>query len=267
MAAPSHTNGAMKLPTLFAAFGLLASTVSRAATIPVRYTEGIVHGYLTLSTLDGKRVADGDLFQVAKGDRVTSKTVFRFGDGSVHEETTVFTQRGTLRLISHRLVQKGPSFPTQIDASVDRASGRCVVRATKDGKEKTYEERLKLPPDLANGMVATLLKNVPDGTAHLELPMVLATPKPRLVKLVIGPAGEDAFRIGAAEHKAVRYQVHIDLGGVVEILADLANKAPEDARVWLERGEVPGFVRSEGPMAIGAPQWRIDLATPEFGAK
>jgi hypothetical protein len=238
-----------------------------ADTIAVTYPEGIVHGYLTLSTLDGKRVADGESLQVAKGDRVTNRIVFRFGDGSLHEETTVFTQRGRLRLVSYRLTQKGPTFPTPVDMSVDRASGRCVVRATdKDGKEKTYDERLKLPPDLANGMVTTLLKNLAGNPARVELPMVLATPRPRLVKLVIAPAGEDAFRIGAAEHKAVRYQVQIDLGGVVDILADLAGKSPADTRVWMERGEAPGFVRSEGPMAIGTPEWRIDLATPEFGA-
>jgi hypothetical protein len=255
-----------------AVFALVASLLlgspALADTIAVTYPEGIVHGYLTLSALDGKRVADGDSLQVAKGDRVTSRIVFRFRDGSLHEETTVFTQRGRFRLVSYRLVQKGPTFPTPADMSVDRASGRCVVRATdKDGKEKTYDERLKLPPDLANGMVTTLLKNLAGNPARVELPMVLATPRPRLVKLVIAPAGEEAFRIGAAEHKAVRHQVHIDLGGVVDILADLAGKSPADTRVWMERGEAPGFVRSEGPMAIGTPEWRIDLATPEFGAK
>ena len=237
-----------------------------AATIPVRYPEGIVHGFLTLSTLDGKRVGDGDSFQVAKGDRVTSRIVFHFADGSLHEETTVFSQRGRFRLVSYKLVQKGPVFPRPLDMSLDAASGRCVVRATdKDGKEKTYDERLKLPPDVSNGMVTTLIKNVTGNPARIELPMVLATPKPRLVKLVIGPAGEETFRIGRVDHKAVRYQIHIDLGGVVEVLAELANKAPEDTRLWLERGEAPGFVRSEGPMAIGTPGWRIDLAAPEFG--
>ena len=249
------------------ALALAVSTLV-ADTIPVRYPEGIVHGYLSLSTLDGKRVADGDSLQVAKGDRVTIKIVFRFRDGSLHEETTVFSQRGRFRLVSYRLVQKGPSFPRPVDVSVDHATGRCVVRATdKDGKEKTYDEKLQLPPDVANGMVTTLLKNVAGNPARIELPMVLATPKPRLVRLVIAPAGEDSFRNGAAEHKAVNYQVHIDLGGVVAVLADLAGKEPPDAHVWMERGETPGFVKSEGPMAIGAPQWRIELASPEFGSR
>jgi len=253
--------------SLCLALGLLPRPAG-AETVPVRYPEGIVHGWLTLSTLDGKRVAAGDSFQMTKGDRVTTKVVFHFGDGSVHEETTVFTQRGSFRLVSDHLVQRGPSFPRPVDVSIDRASGRCVVRATdKDGKEKTYDERLKIPPDVGNGMVAMLLKNLRGDAARIEVPMVLATPKPRLVKLVIAPAGEETFRVGGASHKAVRYQVHIDLGGVVAILADLAGKQPPDTTLWMERGEAPAFVKSEGPMAIDAPLWRIDLVGPEFGGK
>src|SRR3954464_13724852 len=82
---------------------VLIGTFTGADTVPVRYPEGIVHGFLTLSTLDGKRVADGDSIQVAKGDRVSNKVIFRFTDGSLHEETTVFTQRGRFRLVSYHL--------------------------------------------------------------------------------------------------------------------------------------------------------------------
>ena len=257
--------------TRFASIGLallpgLIAPVARAETIPVLFPEGVVHGYLSLSTLDGKRIADGDSMQVAKAERVTNKVVFRFTDGSTQEETTVFTQRGRFHLVSYRLVQKGPSFPQPMDFSVERASGRCVVRTTdKDGKEKSYDERLELPLDVANGLVPTLLKNVRGDLARLELPMVLATPKPRLVKLVIAPAGEESFRNGAAAHKATKYQVHLDLGGVVGVVAEVAGKQPPDTFVWIERGEAPGFVKSEGPMAADVAPWRIELAAPEFG--
>jgi hypothetical protein len=245
----------------------LVTAVALADTLPVRYPEGILHGFLTLSTLDGKRVANGELLQVARGDRVTSRTVFLFGDGSRQDETAVFTQKGRFQLVSYRLVQKGPTFPTPLDMTLDVASGRCVVHALeKDGKQSIWDEQLDLTPDVANGMILVLLKNVPSDMARMELPMVLATPKPRLVKLAITPAGEEAFRVGGASHKAVRYQVHIDLGGIVEILADLAGKAPADTHVWIERGDVPAFVKSEGPMAIGAPEWRIELASTKFGA-
>src|SRR5215469_1297143 len=80
------------------------------AQVPVRYKEGLVHGFLTLRTLQGETIADGDLLQNAHGDRVTSRLVFHFKDGSLHDETAVFLQSGHFRLLSDHLIQKGPAF-------------------------------------------------------------------------------------------------------------------------------------------------------------
>jgi hypothetical protein len=41
--------------------------------VAVRHVEGLVHGFLVLRTLEGKFLAEGDLIQIADGDRVTSK--------------------------------------------------------------------------------------------------------------------------------------------------------------------------------------------------
>jgi DNA-binding IclR family transcriptional regulator len=43
-----------------------------------------MHGFLALRSLDGKRLADGEMTQIAEGDRVTSRLIFRFKDGSVY---------------------------------------------------------------------------------------------------------------------------------------------------------------------------------------
>src|SRR5882672_3752172 len=68
---------------LLACVTVLAVTRLAGEPVAVRHTEGIVHGFLALRTLDGKTVADGDLIQLARGGRVTSRLVFRFKDGSV----------------------------------------------------------------------------------------------------------------------------------------------------------------------------------------
>ena len=79
--------------------------------------------------------------------------VFRFKDGSVDEERTIFSQRGDLRLITYHLVQKGPSFPRPTDMAIDARSGEVVVRYINDhGQSKTEAEHLDLPPDVSNGM-------------------------------------------------------------------------------------------------------------------
>jgi hypothetical protein len=44
-----------------------------ADTVPVRHTEGLMHGFLVLRTLEGKVLADGQLTQDARGDRVTNR--------------------------------------------------------------------------------------------------------------------------------------------------------------------------------------------------
>src|SRR6266566_3187297 len=95
-----------------------------AEPVTVLYTEGVVYGFLVLRALTGQILADGDLNQIARGDRVTSTLAFRFRDGSHHEETAVYSQHGYFQLIKDHVVQRGPSFPHPIDLSIDTADRR-----------------------------------------------------------------------------------------------------------------------------------------------
>jgi hypothetical protein len=128
-------------------------------SVQARHVEGTVHGFLVLRTEDGHAIAGGDLVQVVHGDRVTSRLVFRFTDGSVDDETAVFSQRGTFQLITDHHVQKGPSFPQPMDMSIDARKGEVTVRAIgKGGKEEVTTEHMDMPSDLANGMVLSLMR-------------------------------------------------------------------------------------------------------------
>jgi hypothetical protein len=236
-----------------------------AEQVKVVRAEGVVHGFLVLRTLDGTALADGDLIQVARGDRVTSRLVFHFKDGSVHDDTVVFSQRGRFRLVSDHLIQKGPTFPHPIDVAVDGASGQVTVAYREDdGKEKLLTERLELPEDVSNGLMFTLLKNIDSKAAATTVSMVATTPKPRLVKLVVSPEGEDPFSIGNSSRKAIRYVVKVEIGGIAGLLAPLLGKKPPDTRVWVMTGEAPAFVKSEGPLYFGGPVWRIELTSPSW---
>ena len=81
-----------------------------AEPVPVRHPEGRLHGFLVLRSLNGDSLATGDLTQMVNGERVTTELVFRFKDGSILEETSVFSQRRTFRLLTYHLVQKGRAF-------------------------------------------------------------------------------------------------------------------------------------------------------------
>jgi hypothetical protein len=240
---------------------LWASTVL-GETVVVRHAEGLVHGFLTLKTLQGAPLADGDLIQTSRGDRVTTRLVFHFRDGSIHDETAVYSQRQHFRLISNHLVQKGPAFPQPLDMSIDGASGQITVRYADNGKQKVETERIEVPPDLANGVILTLLKNVQGGAPPKTLSFVAATPKPRLVKLAISAAGDESFSTGGAARKATHYVLKVEIGGISGLLAPLVGKQPPDSHVWILGGEAPAFVKSEQPLYAGGPLWRIELASP-----
>ena len=85
------------LAALLTSVLMLPSAALSQSPVTVQYTEGVVHGFLVLSTLDGNSLAEGDVTQFARGDRVTSHTILRFKDGSINEETVVFSQRRTFR--------------------------------------------------------------------------------------------------------------------------------------------------------------------------
>jgi hypothetical protein len=233
-----------------------------AAPVAVRHMEGLVHGFLQLRSVEGATLAHGDLTQNTRGDRVANHLVFRFKDGSLRDETSVYSQRGTFRLLHYRLVQKGPAFEHPLEASIDGATGDVTVKYTDDGKEKVVTERLQLPPDVANGMLLTLLKNLPAEGTPESLSLVAFTPNPRLVKLAISAAGEEPFSAAGASRKAMHYVLKVEIGGLTGAIAPLLGKKPPDEHVWILRGEAPAFIRSEGALAVGGPIWRIEPASP-----
>jgi hypothetical protein len=241
---------------------LIWSAALLADPVAVRHSEGVVHGFLTLRALDGTALADGDLIQNARGGQVTSRLVFRFRDGSIHDETAVFSQRRHFQLVSDHLIQKGPSFPQPLDMTVTRATGRVNVRYVDEGKQKVADDQMELPPDLANGAILTLLKNVVPGQLPIKVSMIAATPKPRLVQLVVTSAGEEPFTVGGSRRKATHYVVKVEIGGVSGLLAPLLGKQPPDSHVWILGGEAPAFVKSEAAMYLGGPLWRIELTSP-----
>jgi len=247
------------------AIALLTSRHATAEPVTVRHAEGVLHGFLILRDLDGTPLADGDLIQTSQGTRATTHLVFKFKDGSVHDETAVYSQRRQFRLLSDHLVQKGPTFKRDVDMSIDATTGRVVVRyADEDGKQKTETERLELRPDLANGLVLTLLKNVSSGALPKSFSFVAATPSPRQIKLDISVAGRERFSTGAMAREATHYVLKPDIGGISGLLAPLVGKQPPDSHVWILEGDVPAFVKSEQSLFLGGPIWRIELVTPTW---
>jgi hypothetical protein len=254
------------LPALHRVVGfacLLPLVTLLADEVAVRYPEGRVHGFVVLRDANDQLLASGTLMQYTNGNRVTSDMAFRFKNGSIYQETSVFSQARTFRLLTYHLLQKGPAFKSGLDLSIDTSSGQVTIHYTDDdGKEKTITDRPKLPPDLANGLIPVLLSNISPNTPKSTVSMLVATPKPRLVKLEISPAGEESFTAGGFAGKATRYAVKVDIGGITGVIAPIVGKQPPDTHVWIAGGKAPGFLKSEGPLFQDGPVWRIEMASP-----
>src|SRR4030095_11596273 len=189
------------------AAALLQPGAAFADPVAVRHVEGLVHGFLALRTPEGQTLATGDLIQRNQGGRVTSRLLFRFRDGSRHDETAVFTQRGHFKLVRYHLVQRGGSFARPMEMTIDTATGQVQVRyKNDDGEEKREDEQMELPADLANGMIITLLKNIV-AEVPATVSFVAATTQPRLVKLAISSAGTEPFSIAGSTRRATHFVV------------------------------------------------------------
>src|SRR5687768_8416650 len=226
-----------------------------ADPVGVRFTEGVTRGFPVLRSTTGQKLAQGELVQVAREDRVDSRLTFRFLDGSFYDEHVTFSQQGTFTLHSYRLVQRGPSFPEWLDATIDRDTERYVVRhrSDEDAKEEVLKGKFSLPPDVYNGMLIMLIRNLPAATNQV-VQIVAFTPKPRLVKMLLAPVAEDRVMIGDWPMTAMRYSIKPQLGMFVSLLiSDLP-----DVKCWVVGGDAPGFVRFEGPLYFMGPVWRIE---------
>lgn len=249
--------------TPFVRFALTFAVISStcfAEVVPVRHKEGTAHGFLVLHSLDGKLLATGETIQTTEGERVTSETVFHFRDGSLHDELTVFSQNSDFHLISDHLRQQGPSFPKPIDVIIDAASGNVEIISGKDPKQNPEQEHLQIPEDAANGLIFVLLKNLPSEAPETTFTMVTPSSKPRVVKLKVHSAGEQAFSAGGARIEATHYVVHTDIGGVTGAVASAVGKQPPDLHFWVVGGKAPAFVKFTGQLFVGGPMWNIELA-------
>lgn len=231
-----------------------------AAPVPVRFGEGMVRGFLVLSDSGGTRIASGDFLQSGGDGEVKTRTLLHFKDGSLHDESAVFTQKRSFVMKSYRLVQKGPAFREDMEATLERPGRyRVSVKPRRGGKEKVLQGKLDLPQDVYNGMVPTVAKNLKGGRETVH--MVAFTPAPRVIQLDMVPSGEDGLMIGDLKKSALHYVLKPRLG-LLKIPAALMGKLPPDNHLWIVTSDIPAFVKFQGPLFNEGPIWRVELTSP-----
>ena len=249
-----------------AVISFITSTTLFAKPIEVVYPEGVSEGFVTLKTLDGKTLADGELSQVTTGaDRLASRLTFRFSDGSLYDETVTYSQKKHLTMLSYQLIQRGPAFPEPLVISVNGETGHYQVRQReKTADEQSITGRIDLPADVYNGMTITVLKNL-RGQAGARVHMLVFNPEPKLYEVELFRVDEEDTRNTTRKETkatAVHYSLKPRLGWFTSALARLFGRTPPAYHFWLIKKDAPAFVRFEGSLYAGGPSWRIEQVSP-----
>ena len=247
--------------------GLLAMAVlgtsysTQGQELKLRYRTGSEHGFVILRDTAGAILGSGELTQVPSRHRITLHVVLHFRDGSIDDETTLYSQGETIRLISDRHIQNGKSFPHPCDVMIDVPGQQVSFRDLSKSTEEAKTEHMDLPPDLANGVLMPLIQNMQANTP-IEVSYIGLSPKPRLVKLAIAKGGEDHFTVGGRSYKAAKYDVKVHIGGVAGVVAPIIGKQPPDTHVWVTESRVPAVIRLDSALYTEGPIWSVQFASP-----
>jgi len=250
---------AWELHVLLSAFVLCAFELS-GTVVAVKHKEATAHGFIVLRTQEGQTLAAGDMIQTVEGENVTSELTLHFGDGSVHDEVAVFSEKEDFRLISDHLRQQGPTFPKSVDAHIKVADGDVEVSSEQNGKRKNEQHHLQIPEDVSNGLMLTLLKNISPSGPETTVSMVTPSSKPRVVKLKIHSEGKQLFSASGERLEAIHYVIHTEIGGIAGAIAPIIGKQPADLHFWIVGGKAPTFVKFTGQLYEGGPVWNIELS-------
>jgi hypothetical protein len=241
---------------------------SAAIADPLRavHQQGALHAFIVVRDDAGKIIGTGDEINLKSGNVWKARLTLHFHDGSIDDETATYVQTTTIRLISDHHIQKGPSFPKPLDMTIDVPKKSVTWHEDKDGKDDVKTETMDLPADLCNGLLPVIMQNIPKGRDEIKMGYIAATPKPRLVKLAIHPDGQEHFTVGGAGREAAKYRAHVELGGIVGVVAPIVGKEPPDLYFYVVEGEVPTFLRLNGFLFVEGPIWSLDLSSPTWPA-
>lgn len=248
------------------AVAITTGTTAQAMQVAVQHRQLPMHGSMVTRSATGTILARVEVAQTVQGDEVTLRRTYHFLDGSFDEDTTTFKQEGTFRLLRDHEVEKGPFFAKPVDFTVDAAAGTATSRTVDaDGKVHVETEHISLPDDLANGLIGTLLLNVPANASPFRVDMLAPVNGGRLIRLLISPQGEQTFRMKGQVLKAAVFRIHPELGGILGMIAQPLGLQPKDVTVWILEGKVPEVVRIVGQLGGTGPQVTSELEDASFG--
>jgi hypothetical protein len=223
-----------------------------ARAVDLRSPDGELFAFPALADERGETIATSTFEQWFEGGRLHVRITHAFHDGRRAIERARFS-------VGRTLVQERWSWDERRDGGLVRAfevdllTGRAVAHKIEDGKERRWEERVKVLPrgrTFAGIGVVYALKNVRDrlvGGEKVTLRAVGFHPKPISVPIALRYTGREAMTVAGRRVEADRFEVRPDLKGLEKVLELV--KHPPGADVWLHHGRPPMILRIRYPLA------------------
>ncbi len=248
---------ALALPFLLAA--------AAAGPVPVRHALGDLHGFPSMSDPAGKVIADGELTQERRGERLVVHVRWAFADGRRADERDEFRVGGELEQERFAWVEtKGGEELRRFEVDFATGDASSVTR-DRDGKPKHEKAQLDLPRGRAFAGYGTALavSELSLGTgAKAEITFVAFTNAPRAVTLQVHNEGEEDVRVAGRSVRCDRITLHPELPFPIKLFA-----GAKDAHLWLTHAPPPALVRATQNLATkDDPQVVIDV-TPRGPAR
>jgi hypothetical protein len=241
-----------------------------AHTVPIEPTsegvEGTAHGFPSLRSLDGERLAHGDFAQWIDGDRLHVRIRYDFGPQRTIEERDVLQQEP-------RLVQEQWSWTELRDGQIvrrfalDFLAGIATAEKLEDGELRRWSREVELEPgrSFAGSAFTLAIKGLRErllAGETVELQTVGFTPKPRSAVVEVTHAALDELAMADRKIQGDRFLIHPKIPWIVRPFVDVP-----DTRIWLVREPPAAFLRWEGPLGEpDDPIVRVDLLPGDASA-
>jgi hypothetical protein len=249
---------------LAAAFLFLAAPVF---AIELTEPAGAERGYPGLCDINGTKLADGDFRQWIENDRLHVVITYRFPDGQLWEENSLFRQQSELIQEKWSWKELRDGKPER-EFAVDFSAGTASARISKDNKDVTDKIDIVPGQTFAGFGFSIALGNLRPRLLkgeQIDLKAVgfspIPTLKPQVVTVKVSHAGLNEMKMSGRYLRGDNFIIHSE----IPILAKLFIKVP-DTHVWLTAGRPAGFLRWEGPIVLPNDEMiRVDLISDHAG--
>lgn len=238
---------------------ILIGAIGSSRAVEPNELQGATHGYPGLYDSNGKKVANGEFRQWADNGRLHVIITYRFRDGKVWEEKSIFRQQPET-LQEKWSWRESKDGKTEREFTVDFAEGTATTHI--NGKDDSAKIDIEPGRTFAGFGFTIALSNLHERLLKgetIELKGIGFTPKPRVVAVNVFHAGLDRIEMGGRVFRGNHFIIRPSL----PFIAKLFIRVP-DNHIWLTNPKPATFLRWEGPIAMPSdPIIRVDLISDE----